>query len=249
MTYSIGEWNDLQGDLLNRDFNRFSGGTRVLVEAVLPPWVPLLFGYLCLAGTILLGLRIYFSHGTGPWTLPLGGIGIVCGFFYSNRPFRWAYRGVGEILVGFCYSWLPMSTGFYLFTGIFDDQVLLLSIPVGLSVFNIILINEFPDEEADRAIGKRNLLVRFGREKMVDLYLGLSMLTGLSFLKVISILEPRPFWLWMLAGVPVFLLLWNFILMWRGDDADPKTLEVLCQNGLLTNLAITFVLTLQQTLT
>ena len=120
---------------------------------------------------------------------------------------------------------------------------------MGLSVFNVILLNEFPDEEADRAVGKKNLLVRFGREKAVDLYLGLLLLSGLTFLKVLSILGPRPFWLWMLAGVPVLLIVWNFILMWRGSDAAPETLAVLCRNGLLVNLAITVVLTLQQTVT
>ncbi len=84
---------------------------------------------------------------------------------------------------------------------------------------------------------------------MVDLYLGVSVLTGLSFLKVISILDPRPVWLWTLAGVPVFLIARNFIVMWRGGDVDPKTLEGLCRNGLLTNLTIALTLTLQQTLT
>jgi 1,4-dihydroxy-2-naphthoate octaprenyltransferase len=156
---------------------------------------------------------------------------------------------MGEVLVGFCYGWLPIATGFYLLTGFFDDQVFLLSIPVGLSVFNVILMNEFPDEEADRAVGKKNLLVRFGREKAADLYLGLSVLTGLSFLKVLSILGSEPFWLWMLAGIPLLLIAWNFILMWKGVDAGPKILNALCRNGLLANLTITMVLTVQQTVT
>jgi 1,4-dihydroxy-2-naphthoate octaprenyltransferase len=250
MTYALGEWNDRPGDLLNRDFNRFSGGSRVLVEGGgLPPWAAILFAVVCLAGAILLGLSLYFLWSPGPWTLPLGGIGIVCGFFYSNRPFRFSYRGMGEVLVGFCYGWLPIATGFYLLTGFFDDQVSLLSIPVGLSVFNVILMNEFPDEEADRAVGKKNLLVRFGREKAADLYLGLSVLTGLSFLKVLSILGSEPFWLWMLAGIPLLLIAWNFILMWKGVDAGPKILNALCRNGLLANLTITMVLTVQQTVT
>jgi 1,4-dihydroxy-2-naphthoate octaprenyltransferase len=246
MTYYLAERNDLEGDRINQNYNRFSGGSRILVSGPLPLWVPLWLGYGCLVAACLSGMTIYLRYRTGPWTLPLGAIGIVCGFFYSNRPFRWAYRGVGEVLIGFCYGWLPIATGFYLFTGFFDDQIFLLSIPVALSVFNVILINEFPDEDADRAVGKRNLLVRIGREKAVDLYLGLSVLTGLSFFKVISILEPRPFWLWILAGIPVLLVVWNFLLVWKGADANPKTLEALSRNGLLTNLAITLILTLQQ---
>jgi 1,4-dihydroxy-2-naphthoate octaprenyltransferase len=154
---------------------------------------------------------------------------------------------VGEIVIGFCYGWLPIATGFFLFTGFFSQQVILLSIPVGLSIFNVILINEFPDEEADRAIGKRNLVIRFGREKMGDLYLGLSILTGLSFVKVILIFGQTPFWLLILSGIPLLLILWNLIQVWRGSYRDAKKLELICRNTIFVNLSMTMILTIQQT--
>ena len=248
MTYYLGEWNDLEGDRLNQGFNRFSGGSRVLVKGVLPVWVSLFLGYGCLAGATLIGFYIYLQYQTDPRTLLLGGIGIFSGFFYSNKPFRWSYRGVGEIVIGFCYGWLPIATGFFLFTGFFSQQVILLSIPVGLSIFNVILINEFPDEEADRAIGKRNLVIRFGREKMGDLYLGLSILTGLSFVKVILIFGQTPFWLLILSGIPLLLILWNLIQVWRGSYRDPKKLELICRNTIFVNLSTTMILTIQQSL-
>jgi len=247
MTYYLGEWKDLEGDQLNQGFNRFSGGSRILVKGLLPVWVPLLLGYGCLVGAMILGLYIYVQYRTGSWTLLLGGIGIVSGFFYSGKPFRWSYRGVGEILIGFCYGWLPIATGFYLFTGFFSHQILLLSIPVSLSIFNVILINEFPDEEADRAIGKKNLVVRFGKERIGDLYIGLSILIGLSFIKVLKIFGQTPIWLFILSGIPLLLLLWNLIEVWREDYRDQRRLELLCRNTLFTNLSITMVLTIQQT--
>jgi 1,4-dihydroxy-2-naphthoate octaprenyltransferase len=247
MTYYLGEWNDLEGDRLNQSFNRFSGGSRVLVKRLFPLWISLLFGYVCLTGAMLTGIYIYLRYQTGSWTLLLGGIGIFSGFFYSGKPFRWSYRGIGEILIGFCYGWLPIATGFYLFTGFFSHQILLLSIPVGLSIFNVILINEFPDEEADRTIGKRNLVVRFGKERMGDLYSGLSILIGLSFIKVLMILGQTPIWLFILSGGPLLFILWNLIQMWRGDYRDSKRLELLCRNTLLVNLSIAMILTIQQT--
>jgi len=248
MTYYLGEWSDLEGDRINQRFNRFSGGSRVLVKEILPVWASPLLGYGCLVGAIVIGLTIYFRYQTGPWTLLLGGIGIFSGFFYSSKPFRWSYRGVGEILVGFCYGWLPVTTGFYLFTGFFNQQVFLVSIPIGLSIFNVILMNEFPDEEADRLIGKQNLVVRFGKERMGDLYLGLSLLTGLSFIKVMWILGGIPFWLSLLSGIPLLLILWNLIYVWRGDYRDAKRLELLCRNTLFVNLSLAMILTIQQTI-
>lgn len=248
MAYYLGEWNDLKGDRINQDFNLFSGGSRVLVEGALPSWIALFLGYVCLAGAILIGLFIYSQYRPEIPTLLLGGMGIFSGFFYSNRPFQWAYRGLGEVLIGFCYGWLPIATGFYLAAGFLNHQVFLLSVPVGLSIFNVILINEFPDEEADRAIGKRTLVVRFGKERMTDLYMGFSILIGLSFIKVLLIFGQTPFWLWAMAGIPLFLLVGNLFGAWQERYREARRLEALCRDTLFVNLSITMILTIQQTL-
>ena len=219
-----------------------------MVEGVFPPWVSLLLGYGCLLGALLIGVYIYFQYRTGPWTLLLGGIGIFSGFFYSSKPFRWSHRGLGEVLIGFCYGWLTIATGFYLFAGFFSSKVLFLSIPVSLSVFNVILINEFPDEEADRAIGKRTLVVRLGKERTGDLYMGFSMLTAFSFIKAILIAGLTPFWLFFLGGIPVLLIIWNLIQILGERYLQFQRLEALCRNTLLVNLSIGMILTIQQAL-
>ena len=249
MTYYFGELNDLEGDRLNAAFNPFSGGSRILVEGILSPRVALLLGSLCLAGAVMIGLMIYIQYATGSWTFLLGGAGIISGFFYSNRPFRWASRGVGELLIAFCYGWLPIATGFYLLAGRLDHQVSLLSIPVALSVFNVILVNEFPDEEADRTVGKRNLVVRFGRERTSDLYLGLSILAGFSFVKILLIPARPPLWLLILSAVPLWLTARNVLETWRASCRESGRLETLCRNTLLINLLMTMILTIRQTLT
>ena len=248
MTYYLGEWNDLEGDRINQNFNRFSGGSRVLVKGILPARVSLLLGYGCLAGAVLVVFYIYLQYRTDLRTLLLGGLGIVFGFFYSNKPIRWSYHGWGEILIGFCYGWLPIATGFFLFTGFFSSQIVLLSIPVGLSIFNVILINEFPDEEADRTIGKKNLVVRFGKERMGDLYIGFSLLAGLSFIKMMWGGRVTPYWLLALSGVPLLLILLNLIQVWLGNYHDAERLERICRNTLFVNLSVTMLLTVQQTI-
>jgi 1,4-dihydroxy-2-naphthoate octaprenyltransferase len=248
MTYYLGEWTDLEGDRINQNFNRFSGGSRVLVRGILPARVSLVLGYGCLAAAILIVLYIYLQYRTDLRTLLLGGLGILFGFFYSNKPIRWSYHGLGEILIGFCYGWLPIATGFFLFTGFFSPQILLLSIPVGFSIFNVILINEFPDEEADRTIGKRNLVVRYGKERMGDLYIGLSLLAGFSFIKLMGGFALIPAWLLALSGVPPVLILWNLIQVWLGNYRDHKKLEALSLNTLLVNLTMTMLLTIRFTI-
>jgi 1,4-dihydroxy-2-naphthoate octaprenyltransferase len=248
MSYYLGEWSDLERDRIDQNFDRFSGGSRVSVKGVLPARVSLLLGYGCLAGAVLIVLYIYLQYRTDLRTLLLGGLGILFGFFYSNKPIRWSYHGLGEILIGFCYGWLPIATGFFLFTGFFNPQILLLSIPVGFSIFNVILINEFPDEEADRTIGKRNLVVRYGKERMGDLYIGLSLLAAFSFIKMMWVFGLTPAWLLALSGIPPVLTLWNLIHIWLGNYRDRKKLEALSLNTLLVNLAMTMLLTIRFTI-
>ncbi len=240
MTYYVGEWNDLEGDRINQKFNQFSGGSRALVKEGIPAWFSLVLGYGCLAGAILIGFYIYIQYQHNLRTLLLGGLGIFFGFFYSSRPFRWSYRGL-------CYGWLPIATGFFLFTGFFSPQIFLLSIPISFSIFNVILINEFPDDEADRAIGKKNLVVRFGKTRMGDLYVGLSLLAGFSFIKIMWGVGHTPFWLLVLSTIPSLFILWNLIQVWRGNYQDTKKLELLCRNTLFVNLSMTMLLTIQQT--
>ncbi len=91
-------------------------------------------------------------------------------------------------------------------------------------------------------------MVRFGKERMGDLYLGLSILIGLSFIKVLLVFGRTPLWIFMLSAIPLMLILWNLIQMWRGDYKDAKKLEMLCRNTLFINLSITMILTIQQTL-
>jgi 1,4-dihydroxy-2-naphthoate polyprenyltransferase len=248
MTYCLAERNDLEGDRLNQNFNRFSGGSRVLVEGVVPLWISLLLGYGCLLGVLLIGGYIFFNYRTGPWTFLLGGIGVFSGFFYSSKPLQWSYRGLGEVLIGFCYGWLTLATGFYLFTGFLEPKIFLLSIPISLSVFNVILINEFPDEEADRTVGKKTLVVRLGKERTGDLYMGCSILAAFSFIKAILVAGLTPFWLFFLGGVPVLLIVWNLMQISGGGYLHFQRLEVLCRNTLLVNLSIGVILTIQQAL-
>ena len=83
---------------------------------------------------------------------------------------------------------------------------------------------------------------------MGDLYLGLSLLAGLSFVKVLLVLGQPPFWLFVLSGVPLSLILWNLIQVWHGDYRDVRRLGDLCRNTIFINLSITMVLTIQLTI-
>lgn len=246
MTYYLGESNDLEGDRLNESFNKFSGGSRVLVNGNISGQVAIILGYGCLLGAILLTIYIYIFFQRDLRVFILGAIGILSGYFYSSKPFKWSHRGIGEILIAICYGWLPIASGFFIITGFFSKEILPLSIPVGLSIFNVILINEFPDEEADRAIGKRNLVVRLGKERAADLYIGISLIGGLSFIKLIVMSGKTTFWIWIVSVLPLLLIILNIVNIWKEKFRERDKLEKTCLNTLLVNLFVTISLTIKQ---
>jgi len=102
--------------------------------------------------------------------------------FYSTPPIRFVKRGVGEILIGFCYGWLPVATAFYLQTSRIDNIIHLIAIPIAATIFNVIFINEFPDYPADLTEGKRNLLVRVGKKKGSFIYILMTIVGWAGFL-------------------------------------------------------------------
>jgi len=238
-THLTGEVYDIKEDRLSitLEKNFFSGGTGVLVENLIPQKkVKILTGvFIFLA--LFAGLILQFYFKTGKWTLALGISGIICGFFYSKPPLRWVQRGIGEILIGYAFGWLAVVSGFYIQVSRFDNLPFLISLPVAFSIVNVILINEYPDYPADLQTGKRNILVRIGKEKAAKLYAALVVLSGLSFfLGLFKGLPGRSalFYLPVLATAIVIA-----VFMVNGGYKDRIKLEKMCAATILVNLGTT----------
>ncbi len=189
-TYYSNEYFDYEGDLINKNFNKFSGGSRALSENLLPRKVGLyaLISSLIAFGTltVIYIIRGYFEMR--PLLLYMAVIGIFAGIFYSAPPFRWAYRGVGELLIWFSYGWLSVASSYYIVTGKIDLAITLFSLPAAFTVFSVILINEVPDYEADLAVSKRNIIVRLGRKRARIIYIISNLLATITaFLFVLYI--------------------------------------------------------------
>ncbi len=130
-------------------------------------------------------------------------MGIACAFFYHAGPLRLAYRGWGEAAVALCYGPL-IATGTNLVQrGRISMDVVLASLPLGLLIAAFLWINQFPDYRADRAAGKRNLVVRLGRERAST---GFALLVAAALLLGLGLPGlglPPGLWLGMLAALPL----------------------------------------------
>jgi 1,4-dihydroxy-2-naphthoate polyprenyltransferase len=238
-TYYAGEYYDYETDCLNASYNKFSGGSRILPAGHVPKGQVKIASLICLGGAGVIGLFLFFYLQTGIYTLPLGMLAMLCGFFYSSKPIRWAYRGVGEILIGFCYGWLTVNTGYYLQAGRFDVIPTLVSIPIGISIFLVIFINEFPDYFSDRDSGKKNLVVRLGREKSSWLYAALSGACLVTLL--LGLLHGVPRIIGFFAVVPLLFIIRNLLAIKKGEFFEGQPLENLCARTILLNLGITLL--------
>jgi len=240
-TYHAGEYFDHVEDGLSKRLfrSRFSGGSGVIPDGVLPRSVPLWTSLIAIALAGVIGLILQFGLKTGPLTLLLGCIGVLPGFFYSARPIRLVEKGYGELFIGFCYGWLPVASAYYIQSGDIAPMIHWMALPIGLSIFNVILINEFHDHPADLAVGKANLMVRLGKKKGVILYVLVAILSWLSMHASLSAGIPRKA---LYLYLPVLFLSAGISLtLARGKHANPLVLEILCGLTIAVNLATTAV--------
>ncbi len=124
-------------------------------------------------------------------------VGIACAFFYHAGPLQLAYRGWGEAAVALCYGPLIATGTKMVQRGRISMDVVLASLPLGLLIAAFLWINQFPDYRADRAAGKRNLVVRLGRERAST---GFALLVAAALLLGLGLPGLR---LGMLAALPL----------------------------------------------
>jgi 1,4-dihydroxy-2-naphthoate octaprenyltransferase len=156
-------------DWVNKNVTPFSGGRQFIQQNILSPKATLAASLFCLTLGASLGLVILYL--TRSWfILTLGLIGLLGGFFYTAPPVKFGYRGVGEIAIAFLFGILPVYGSYYLQTGTIDIISLPAACVVGILIFLIIFINEFPDLPADAAVNKKTLVVRLGIPAGVWIY-------------------------------------------------------------------------------
>jgi 1,4-dihydroxy-2-naphthoate octaprenyltransferase len=238
-TYYAGEYWDYTEDTLASRLgdSRFSGGSKVLQQGLLPRQAALWASLTSFTLAIMIGAILQFAYNTGALTLPLGILGLFTGFFYSAKPVRWVSRGIGEIWIGFCYGWLPIAVSYYLQTGTITPITFWPALPIGFTIFNVVLLNEFPDYPADAQAKKNNLVVRLGQRNASILY---CLVNVASMIAVpISLFAGIPASvLWFYAPV-LMLSLVLVSLMMKERWKNRATLEKLCAANLLVNLGTT----------
>jgi 1,4-dihydroxy-2-naphthoate octaprenyltransferase len=169
----------------------FSGGSGALPQELLTPRQALWLGVGSLV--IIVPLGIYFTVVTGLALLPLLIVAAALVIFYTPVILK---MGWPEWAPGVGLGSLPVLGAFFIQTGEYTLPAVIASIPSGILVHNLLLLNEFPDVEADKSANRRTLPIVIGKRKAALFY---SAMTILVYLWIIG---------WVIAGeMPAFSLL------------------------------------------
>ncbi|MEX1071264.1 MAG: UbiA family prenyltransferase [Anaerolineales bacterium] len=158
------DWTSGTDQANNDYFLPYSGGSRSIELGLVNQKNLFTVGSISLLLSGVLGLALALSSGWG--VAVFGLVGAFLAFFYTAPPLRLAARrGLGELAVGLAFGPLAVAGTVYALTGRVTLVDFLAGVPIGLLTIAILWINQFPDEEADKASGKLNLVVTLGKAR------------------------------------------------------------------------------------
>jgi len=144
----------------------FSGGSGILPAGRMSPKSAFVFGLVALMITVTVGLYFVFVYG---WDIFLVGVpGVILVVFYTQFITRkpWFCLFAPGLGFGPC-----MVLGIhYVLTGSYNWVALVASIVPLFLVSNLLLLNQFPDAEPDKVVGRCHLPVLFGLKKSAWIY-------------------------------------------------------------------------------
>ena len=202
----INEYADHGTDALT-DRTPFSGGSGALAATGLPRSLLLWAAVVALlAGAGLAGTAAAFGRLDG---LALGLLGAIAafGWQYSVGPLRLAWRGVGEldnaalgglVLPAYAAAAVDGPAG----------TVALACVPFFLVVLLNLFATQWPDREADAAVGKRTLAVRWSAGRLRRAYAAVGVAAAASLLALHPWPLPTPVALGSLVAAPLLVVGW-----------------------------------------
>ncbi len=136
----------------------FSGGSGILPAGLLEPQKVYWLGVGMLAIDAVIAL--YFCLTKGWALLPVVLLGGAFTYFYTPYLSHWL---IGELAAGLGLGSLVVLGAYFVQTGTYSWPAVIASLGPGFLTANLLLLNEFPDLEADQTVGRRNLVTLLGK--------------------------------------------------------------------------------------
>lgn len=136
------------------------GPTRVTQSGLISPKSVLIATVITFVLAALVGLYLVLVGG---WPiLIIGLLSIIAGVLYTGGPWPLGYNGLGDLFVFIFFGVVAVAGTAYLHTDHLLRMAVVNSLPVGMLVTAILVVNNLRDVVTDRATGKRTLAVLLG---------------------------------------------------------------------------------------
>ena len=205
---SVNLFNEYSDYHTRIDFNTartpFSGGSGMLpagktkpVHVRIAAWATLLFSA---------AIGIYFSIVSHYSIIIIALTGAFAIVYYTPLLARlllgelFAGLALGSLVVIGTYIAMTATPGLSI-TALLPLEVLLISIPPGILTALLLLLNEFPDLEADKAGGRKHLVIKFGKKTSARIYAA-GMFITFAIILLMPLLGLSSYWL-LIALLPL----------------------------------------------
>jgi 1,4-dihydroxy-2-naphthoate polyprenyltransferase len=142
---------------LKTEVTPFSGGSGMLKAGLLKPVHVLWLGIITLLMALPIG--VYFTVIKGLLLLPVLAVAALCVVLYSPLILKLHWP---EWSAGLGLGMLPVLGTYFVQTGTYSLKLFLAAGPSLILVHNLLLLNEFPDIEADSTAGRKTLPITMG---------------------------------------------------------------------------------------
>ena len=210
------------------------GPLRVTQSGLIPPDQVKLAMILCL---VVSGLLFCYLSYVGGLPVVIIGIASLLGVLgYSGGPYPLASHGLGEVFVFIFFGLVAVCGTYFIQTLQMNEFAVLASLPPGLLITNIMVINNLRDISTDKKAGKRTLAVLLGRANTIITY---------RLLLVLSYCIPVVLWgtgvrsffiLFPLLSLPLALIIWKEVERCVGSELN-ETLAKTAKLSFIFSLA------------
>jgi 1,4-dihydroxy-2-naphthoate polyprenyltransferase len=143
----------------------FNGGSGMLPAGKLKPAQVLWYSLICLFLAVPIG--VYFTVVQGWQLLPLLLLGAFCVLLYTSLILK---NDFPEWSPGVGLGALPVLGAYFAQTGGYSFSAFVACVPSAFLVLNLLLLNEFPDAEADLIGRKQTLPITLGKKRAAIVY-------------------------------------------------------------------------------
>ena len=175
----LNEYDDYKSGVdLETKKTPFSGGSGALPSGLISPRQALWLGIASFL--LIVPIGIFFVIIRGWELLPLLLVAALCIILYTPviLKTRWP-----EWAPGLGMGTLPVLGAYFVQAGEYTWPLVIAAIPSGILVHNLLLLNEFPDVEADRKADRKTTPITIGKAKASIVY---SVLTIIVYLWIVG---------------------------------------------------------------